>query len=59
MGITGLLPLLKPITSPVHISALAGLAVAIDAYSWLHKATYGCSLELALQKPTTKFNLLV
>ncbi|KAI9593067.1 putative exonuclease [Syncephalis fuscata] len=55
MGISGLLPLLKSIQKPVHISALAGQCVAIDAYVWLHRGTYGCAAELGMSKPTRKY----
>ncbi len=41
MGITGLLPLLKSVTRRVHLRDFAGLAVAVDTYSWLHKGMYG------------------
>ncbi|PJF17045.1 hypothetical protein PSACC_03144 [Paramicrosporidium saccamoebae] len=40
MGINGLLPLLRSITRRVHLEQLAGQAVAIDAYSWLHKGVF-------------------
>lgn len=48
MGITGLLPALKSITQDVHISEYEGLTVGIDAYGWLHRGAYTCSVELAL-----------
>jgi exonuclease 1 len=47
MGITGLLPLLKPVTKVNHISSYKNKRIAIDGYAWLHKAVYGCCLELA------------
>ena len=46
MGINGLLPVLKSITRPGHVSQYAGKRVAIDAYSWLHKGAYACAKEL-------------
>jgi exonuclease-1 len=52
MGISGLLPLLRSITKRVHIEALAGEAVAIDAYSWLHKGVFLCSADLFHERPT-------
>jgi exonuclease-1 len=54
MGISGLLPLLKSIQKPVHISALAGQCVAVDAYVWLHRGIYGCATEIGMSKPTRK-----
>jgi exonuclease 1 len=46
MGIQGLLPKLKSVTERVHLSALSGKTVAIDAYCLLHKGAYSCSREL-------------
>ncbi len=54
MGINGLLPVLKPITRTVHVSSYKGRRVAIDGYSWLHKAVYACAMELCLGQFTTK-----
>jgi hypothetical protein len=56
MGITGLLPLLRSITKRVHIESLAGQAVAVDAYSWLHKGVYLCAHDLFHQRPTSGCN---
>jgi exonuclease 1 len=47
MGISGLLPLLKPVTKVNHISSYKNKRIAVDGYAWLHKAVYGCCLELA------------
>jgi len=55
MGIAGLLPLLKSITNRVHIETLAGQAVAIDAYSWLHKGVYLCAHDLFHQRHTNGY----
>lgn len=46
MGISGLLPVLKSIARPVHVSSYRGKRVAVDGYSWLHKGAYACSREL-------------
>ena len=46
MGIQGLLPKLKSVTQRIHVSALSGKTVAIDAYCLLHKGAYSCSREL-------------
>lgn len=55
MGITGLLPLLYPLSRDVHISEFRGKTVAVDGFSWLHKGTYGCAWDLCLNKPTRKY----
>lgn len=48
MGIKDLLRFMKPYIEPVHIKKFAGKRVGIDAYSWLHKGAYSCSMELCL-----------
>ncbi|KAM1938305.1 hypothetical protein FF1_015921 [Malus domestica] len=48
MGIKDLLRFLKPFIAPIHVKKYAGKRVGIDAYSWLHKGAYSCSLELGL-----------
>ena len=53
MGIGGLLPLLKPVTRDRHISHYAGKRLAVDGYAWLHRASYGCCLQLAMGEVTT------
>ena len=52
MGITGLLQALQPIATEFNISSLAGKAVAIDAYCWLHRGAYACAMELAQNQKT-------
>lgn len=54
MGIQGLLPTLKSITTTIHVSKYSGKRIAIDAYSWLHKGAYSCSRELCEGTPTDK-----
>ena len=54
MGIQGLLPNLASITKTVHLRDFANLRVGVDAYVWLHKATYCCSYELCNNIPTDK-----
>ncbi|CAM0910547.1 unnamed protein product [Alopecurus aequalis] len=39
---------MKPFIEPVHIKKYAGQRVGIDAYSWLHKGAYSCSMELCM-----------
>ncbi|KAK9468736.1 PIN domain-like protein [Lipomyces arxii] len=55
MGITGLLPLLKSIQQPIHIKEFAGQVVAVDGYVWLHRGAISCAVELALNRPTSKY----
>ena len=55
MGITGLLPLLKHITSCVNLSQYRGKKVAVDGYSWLHKSVSCCAYELVTNQPTNKW----
>merc|ERR1719231_1650763 len=41
MGIAGLLPALKEVQKPVHLSELEpGTVVAVDTYRWLHRSTF-------------------
>lgn len=54
MGVSGLLPLLKPIQAAVHISEFKGQRLAVDGFAWLHKAAFGSAEELALNKPTDR-----
>ncbi|KAI5819502.1 PIN domain-like protein [Pyronema omphalodes] len=55
MGISGLLPLLRSVENPTHIRQWAGKTVGVDAYGWLHKGIISCAVELATNKPTTKY----
>ena len=52
MGIRGLLPRLKSITTRRHISEYANKRIGIDAFGWLHKGAYGCCVQLAQELPT-------
>jgi exonuclease-1 len=52
---TGLLPLLKSIQQPCSLKKFAGQTIGVDAYGWLHRGTAACAIELAQDKPTTKF----
>ncbi|KAI0032416.1 PIN domain-like protein [Vararia minispora EC-137] len=54
MGISGLLPLLKPIQVRRHLDDFRGQTLAIDAYVWLHRGTYNCATDLAQGRPTTR-----
>jgi exonuclease-1 len=55
MGISGLLPLLKSIQQPCNLKKFAGKTIGVDAYGWLHRGTAACAIDLALDKPTTKY----
>lgn len=59
MGISGLLPILKPIHKNKHLSEFSGKTIAVDAYGWLHKGVYACAPEVATGKRTTKYVLLL
>ncbi|KAH8084340.1 PIN domain-like protein [Cristinia sonorae] len=55
MGISGLLPLLKPIQVRRDLSEYSGQTIAVDAYVWLHRGTYACATELATGKRTNRY----
>ncbi|XP_031487845.1 uncharacterized protein LOC116255895 [Nymphaea colorata] len=50
MGIKELLRFMKPFIHPVHIQKYKGKRVGIDAYSWLHKGAYACSMEICMNQ---------
>jgi hypothetical protein len=52
---TGLLPLLKSIHKPCNLKKFSGKTIGVDAYGWLHRGTAACAIDLALDKPTTKY----
>ncbi|TYH01565.1 hypothetical protein ES288_A09G068800v1 [Gossypium darwinii] len=54
MGIKDLLRFMKPFIEPVLIKKYAGKRVGIDAYSWLHKGVYSCSMEICLDSNREK-----
>ncbi|VDO03077.1 unnamed protein product [Rodentolepis nana] len=55
MGVTGLLPFLKKCSRQVNIKEFEGYTVAVDAYCWIHRASYSCAMDLALGNPTTQY----
>ncbi|SPO45793.1 related to EXO1 - exonuclease which interacts with Msh2p [Moesziomyces antarcticus] len=55
MGIQGLLPLLKDVQQPVHVSSYAGKTLGVDAYVWLHRGAYGCARAIVLGDPTPRY----
>ena len=52
---TGLLPLLKSIHKPCNIKKFSGQTIGVDGYGWLHRGTAACAIDLAMDKPTTKY----
>ena len=56
MGITGLLPLLKPATEQdVPLSRFRGKVIAVDGNVWIHRGTHACAVELAQGVPTMAY----
>ncbi|VUZ52625.1 unnamed protein product [Hymenolepis diminuta] len=55
MGVTGLLPFLKKCSRQVNIKEFEGYTVAVDAYCWIHRASYSCAMDLVLGNPTTQY----
>lgn len=55
MGITGLLPQLKPIQNPVSLQRYEGQTLAIDGFAWLHKSACSCAYELGMDLPTNRY----
>ena len=55
MGISGLLPLLKDIHTPKHVSDYRGQTLGVDAYVWLHRGAFSCAREIVLGQPTTRY----
>lgn len=54
---TGLLPLLKSVQKPCNLKKYAGQTIGVDTYGWLHRGTAACAIDLALDKPTTKYDV--
>lgn len=53
MGIKGLLQVIKPAMQVEYLQNFKGKRIAVDGYAWLHKAAYGCCVELCRgEKPT-------
>ena len=55
MGISGLLPQLRPAMKAVTLSDFKGKRVAVDANVWIHRGTYACASELVLGLPTDAY----
>ena len=60
MGITGLLPLLKPHLSKRHISHYKGQTAAIDTFAWIHRGAIPDARDLAYKrlKPNASYTVL-
>jgi exonuclease 1 len=55
MGVTGLLQSLKPVIKPSNISQFRNKRVAVDTYSWIHKALYGYLDDLIQNENSVKW----
>jgi exonuclease-1 len=55
MGVSGLLPVLKPIQEATTLERYRGKTLAIDTYAWLHKASFCCAEDLVLERPTKAY----
>lgn len=52
MGISGLLPFVKPASSEKHVSNFKGQTAAIDSYCWLHRGAFGCAEKIVRGEAT-------
>ena len=52
MGISGLLPLLKPACTQSNLDKFRGCTVAVDVYCWMHRGAFGCAEQLVQGKYT-------
>ena len=55
MGISGLLPCLRSVEEPCHISAYKGKRAGVDTYCWLHKLCRGNARELLTGQACTEY----
>eukprot|EP00922_Rhytidocystis_sp_ex-Travisia-forbesii_P018285 GHVS01027183.1.p1 GENE.GHVS01027183.1~~GHVS01027183.1.p1 ORF type:complete len:657 (+),score=94.90 GHVS01027183.1:292-2262(+) len=55
MGISNLLPFLRPITTNISISKFKGCRVGVDAMCWMHRGAVACAIELVRGTPSDKF----
>ena len=55
MGITGLLPLLAPISRKGTLSDFKGKKAAVDGFVWLHRGCISCAKEVCKKIPTNKY----
>ena len=54
MGITGLLPIIKPTLKKIHIKKFKDKKIGIDGYAWLYQILNSVAEELYLNTPTTR-----
>jgi exonuclease-1 len=59
MGIKGLLPYLKQVQERIHISEFANRKAAVDGYCILHRGISTCAEDLALKRPTQRYELTI
>lgn len=55
MGISGLLPALKPLIKSSNIQFFRQKRIAVDTYSWMHKALYGALDDLLVDENSLKW----
>uniref|UniRef100_K3WAC9 Exonuclease 1 n=1 Tax=Globisporangium ultimum (strain ATCC 200006 / CBS 805.95 / DAOM BR144) TaxID=431595 RepID=K3WAC9_GLOUD len=55
MGIDGFLRQMKDALEERHVRSYSGQTVVVDAFSWLHKACYGCAFELGTGQRTDSY----
>ena len=55
MGISQLLPLLKPAFKEVPLSEFRNKRVGVDGNVWIHRGAYACALDLHLGAQTNAF----
>lgn len=53
MGVSGLWKALGAASKQSNLAQYRGRRAAVDASVWLHKAAYGCALELETGRTTT------
>ncbi|CAF0761738.1 unnamed protein product [Didymodactylos carnosus] len=55
MGITGLLPLLKPASRDANITEFNGCTAAVDTYCWIYRGCFGCADKIAQGTPCSGY----
>ncbi|CAF0732042.1 unnamed protein product [Didymodactylos carnosus] len=55
MGITGLLPLLKPASRDANITEFNGCTAAVDTYCWIYRGCFGCADKIAQGTPCSSY----
>ncbi|KAF7351116.1 PIN domain-like protein [Mycena sanguinolenta] len=54
MGISGLLPFLRPCTDKIFLAQYAGFTIGVDAYVLLHRGIWTCVEKLVEGRPPTE-----